>query len=153
MNFELSSIGCSRASAWRARMLRLGCAQGLALLLIASGCSKTGLETAEVRGTVKLNGAPIQKGTVMFVPAAGRAGVGVIDQNGTFYVTTYRDGDGAVVGENKIAVFVPLDENAPQQEMAKHRLPPKYASTASSGLAWNVKPGQVNEVHLELTSN
>jgi hypothetical protein len=117
------------------------------------GCSKSGLETAKVRGTVKFNGGPVKKGTVMFVPEAGRAGHGVIQQDGTFYVTTYHDGDGAVVGENKISVFVPLDENATPEETAKFRLPAKYATTSSSGLVWNVRPGEVNEVHLDLKSN
>jgi hypothetical protein len=57
-----------------------------------------------------------------------------------------------VIGEHQISVFVPHDENASSEEMAKNRLPIKYATTASSGLTWNVKAGETNEVHLDLKS-
>jgi hypothetical protein len=127
----------------------------LALLVgaVSPGCQSHELETAAVHGKVTLDGAPVKKGTVMFVPSLGRAGHGVIAPDGTFDVTTYSDGDGAVIGEHKISVFVPYDENASSEEMAKNRLPIKYATTASSGLTCNVKSGQVNEVHLDLQSH
>jgi hypothetical protein len=127
----------------------------LALLVVgfSIGCQRHGLETAKVHGQVTLDGQPVKKGTVMFVPSAGRAGHGVIAPDGTFELTTYADGDGAVIGEHQISVFVPHDENASAEEMARNRLPIKYATTASSGLTWNIKSGQVNEVQLELKSH
>ena len=119
----------------------------------SAGCNNYESETAIVRGTIVLDGEPVRKGTVMFVPLSGRAGRGLIEPDGTFQVSTYREGDGAAVGENKVAVIVAFGESATAEEIAKHQLPTKYASTSTSGIVCNVKAGEENEVHLKLKSN
>ena len=117
-----------------------------------SGCQNYEKETAIVRGTIALDGNPVTKGTVMFVPRAGRSGRAVIQADGTFQVSTYDDGDGAIVGENKVAVVVVFGEDATAEEVKMHLLPVKYASTSTSGIVCDVKASEENEVHLKLES-
>jgi hypothetical protein len=116
------------------------------------GCDSGKFQTAPVTGSVTLDGAPVTRGAVMFVPEAGRAARGVIQSDGTFTLTTYQDGDGALVGPHKVSVFFALDETMSADEMRKFRLPAKYAQPASSGLTCDVKSGEVNQVRLDLTS-
>jgi hypothetical protein len=116
------------------------------------GCQNYEKETAIVRGTITLDGNPVTKGTVMFVPRAGRSGRGVIQADGTFQVSTYGDGDGAIVGENQVAVVVVFGEDAKAEEVKMHLLPVKYASTSTSGIVYDVKAGEENQVHLKLES-
>ena len=116
------------------------------------GCQTHEKETAVVRGTVSLDGQPVQKGVVMFVPRAGRSARGVIRSDGTFQMSTYGEGDGAIVGENNVAVLVALGDDATAEDIKKYSLPNKYASPASSGIVCDVKPGEENEVNLKLES-
>src|SRR4051794_24814243 len=72
-----------------------------------AGCGHSGeLETATVSGVVRLDGKPITTGTVTFVPQHGRAATGSIRNDGTFVLSTYGSGDGAIVGKNKAAIWV-----------------------------------------------
>ncbi len=83
-------------------------------LSFLSGCGDApGPETAYVSGTVTMNGSPVTAGRVMFFPTAsdgkntGKAASGQLDSSGEFELTTYSDGDGAVIGEHKVTVLKP----------------------------------------------
>ena len=62
-----------------------------------------------------MDGKPITAGRVMFFPTAsngkntGKAASGQLDSSGAFELTTYRDSDGAVVGEHTVTVLKPRD--------------------------------------------
>lgn len=126
---------------------------GLALLLAATGCRSYEKETAPVRGTVTLDGQPIPGATVMCAPPSGRAASGVVGPDGSFALSTYGKGDGAIIGRHPVAVFPPspLNEAAVMPAWAA-KLPMKYQNTASSGLVCEVKRGEDNVLTIELSS-
>jgi hypothetical protein len=127
---------------------RLFCAIAVISL---TGCSRSHeRETAKVSGIVTLDGKPLTRGTVMFVPAAGRAGTGVIAADGSYQLTTYQPDDGALVGSHKVSVAIPLgSETAPA---AASPIPQRYSSAESSGLTFEVKAGEENRIDLKLTT-
>lgn len=74
------------------------------------GCSSEQFETAAVSGTVTSNGTPVAIGTIVFNPIAtgsntmvGKSATGYIE-NGQFILSTYGNGDGAVIGEHSVTV-------------------------------------------------
>ncbi len=78
------------------------------------GCNEAPFPVAPVSGKVTLDGRPLTQGKVMFAPVrtasnieVGKPAIGVIQRDGSFVLTTYRNGDGAVVGEHWVTVFGP----------------------------------------------
>lgn len=71
--------------------------------------------TAKVTGKVTYNGAAAAGGELLFSPVAeagakgppGQSGRAPIKSDGTFVVTTYKDGDGAVVGQHRVSYLPP----------------------------------------------
>ncbi len=90
-----------------------------------SACGRSGeFPVAKVEGVVKCNGRPVTAGLVVFVPTgaseektdeSGRSASGVIQSDGTYELTTYAKGDGAIVGTHAVQVFAPapVDDDAP----------------------------------------
>jgi hypothetical protein len=67
---------------------------------------------APVTGTVTVDGVPFTTGKVMFAPIArgedrraGRPALGRLQSDGSFTLSTYEEGDGAVVGEHWATVI------------------------------------------------
>lgn len=83
----------------------------LALALALFGCgSDHVLDTAPVTGTVKCQGQPVPPGTITFSPVGedgktviGKAASGQVAADGTFTLTTYESGDGAVIGKHIVS--------------------------------------------------
>ena len=127
----------------------------VASLATIAGCGNsrpTGLpETAIVKGNVKLNGAPLNEGVVRFVPndTTCNPGVGMIQPDGTFELSTYDRLDGATVGSHKVLVFVEphLDGSSPDPPV---QTPRKYHDLKSTPLEVEVKSGETNEITLEV---
>jgi hypothetical protein len=128
-----------------------------ALLLCApalAGCSKKGeMPTAPVSGKVTYKGKAVPSGTVMFVPDQGPAATGEVAKDGTYQLSTYGAGDGAVLGHHKISITALQDMSnlLPEQRSPTPRplVPAKYLSHESSGLTADVQAGD-NVVNLEL---
>ena len=127
--------------------------------LIALGCGGAHrLPLAEVEGVVTLDGQPLEGARLMFTPESGRSAKGVAGADGTFTLTTYRDGDGAVVGKHAIVVFPPgaggsgrpIDVDQPRPAS---RLPVSYGDAATSGLTFEVKAEGTNQPKLDLSSD
>lgn len=126
----------------------------LAALSLIAGCKNAHeLDTAPVSGKVLLNGKPLTRGTVTFAPQKGRVANGDIRSDGTFELSTYRSGDGAIVGSHKAAVIVLRTDIDPRVGPEKDKpimvTPPRYATAEESGLKYEVKVGQ-NNFTLEL---
>lgn len=123
-----------------------------------AGCGGSGqLETALVQGTVKLDGKPLTQGMVIFSPLKGRGASGAIQSDGTFSLTTYQSGDGALVGIHKVAVMPDVSggrHEGPEGSTGSRpsQIPQKYLAPDSSGLTFEVKAGQHNQAQLELSS-
>lgn len=123
-----------------------------ALIVALAGCgSSYQLETAPVSGRVTLDGKPVGPCTIVFTPPQGRAASGPVNPDGTFTLSTYDAGDGAIVGTHRVAVFIATSDETDSPSEKPTLIPEHYATPASSGLVYEVQPGQSNEFHVELT--
>lgn len=76
----------------------------VALCVLLAGCG-SGAKLGRVTGTVSVDGKPVTQGTIMFIPADGKAAVGSIGPDGHYTLTTFDDGDGALVGEHRVTIL------------------------------------------------
>ena len=83
----------------------------LVLVLGTLGCSGGGEHgVAKAGGTVTMNGNPVPNLVVSFTPQAtgsgnpGKSATGRTDEQGTFTLSTYDMGDGAIVGKHQVTV-------------------------------------------------
>jgi hypothetical protein len=119
------------------RAYPIACALGLLLL---PGCGSPSV--APVRGRVTCNGQPVADAAIIFSPRpknetdreSGKAAAAATDADGWFVLSTYKVGDGALVGKHRAAVT--LDERI--------RSPCK-----SKVVIVEIKPGD-NEILIEL---
>ena len=120
----------------------------LSCIPIGLGCSSYTLETAEVRGTVTLDGRPLEGGGVLFVPAQGRGATGTIQRDGTYVLGTYSAGDGATVGRHIVTVN-------PRYAREGSDLPAnaRMVSHPMGGIEVNVESGKVNLIDIPLKSD
>ena len=129
-------------------------AAGIVLVLGLSGCG--GPYEASVSGVVRLDGQPVQRGTVVYYPAQeGPAVYGRINEDGSYVMRTGND-EGLPPG--KYVVSVIANEPSAQQDtgggpppLGKAIVPTWYRSKATSGLVFQVQPGH-NDIALELSS-
>jgi hypothetical protein len=139
------------------RRVRLVCASLVMFTtaLVAGGCSKKGgMETAPVSGKVTYRGKALPTGTVMFVPDEGPAATGEISSDGSYKLTTFSPGDGAVIGTHKVTITAlqGMGNALPEQRSATPPplVPARYLSGETSGLVAEVKPKTNNEVNFDL---
>lgn len=153
-----------------ARSMRMNPGWVLLVLLFLvgmAGCgSKSGqLPTAPVTGRVTYQGKPVPRGEITFVPTASQPGVrnayGTLDEQGRYRLTTYREGDGAVLGTHQVMIVareeLPADVGKQMTpdgilvpgKQAKSLIPERYSDPATSGLTAEVKDGR-NEFNFEL---
>jgi len=116
---------------------------------ILAGCQRTPYEVAPVHGTVTVDDKPLFQGKVMLTPVAkgensqaGRPAVGKIDEDGKYWLTTFEENDGAIVGEHW-AIVINSEEELPDgiPEFARVTFPEKV----------NVVAGKDNQIDLKFT--
>src|SRR5262245_21976609 len=119
-----------------------------ALILVALlvGCGGDRPRTAVVQGKVTFRGKPVPNGTILFHPASGPTAQGEIRPDGTYRLTTFREGDGAVLGKHKV-VIVAMQDTGGRLPEERTPLPPpiipeKYTSIGTSDLRADVKEGE-----------
>lgn len=125
---------------------------GPALLVTLAGLvgcgGKDRPETVKVFGKVTHAGQPVTSGTVTFHPVgfasgeANRPALGVLQPDGSYALSTYEAGDGAIPGKYEVAV-VSVEKPPSVEEFAagakvKPALPEKYATPRTSGLTATV---------------
>lgn len=125
-------------------------------VVLSNGCGKQGLETTEVTGTVRVDGkAYTQGGSIVFQPEGkGKQASGEIRSDGSFMLSTYTPGDGAIVGKHKVLVMPPPvadigDDQVPSRPPAS----PLYeamAKTPAADLVVEVKSGKANQLDIDL---
>jgi hypothetical protein len=94
---------------------------------VLGGCSSGGdFSTAKVEGQVVFQGQGVANAAVVFTPVAerdaaisGKSANGNADVNGSFTLSTYKMGDGAIVGKHRVSVSTedpdkPLPGNVPK---------------------------------------
>jgi hypothetical protein len=128
----------------------------LAVSVVVAGCSQDA-KLGHVHGTVRIDGKPLTTGAVRFTPDAGRAATGTIQSDGSYTLGTYKQSDGALVGTHKVTVIANEESGdlRPVYQMAgqksKPLVPEKYMAVGTSGLTFDVKPGD-NKADFDLKS-
>ena len=115
-----------------------------------TGCG--GGHGASVSGSVTLDGAPLDTGTVAFHPlGGGPTAYGGIHPNGTYRLKTGA-GTGVPPGEYRVTVAAMTEPPTDGPSVPGRMItPPRYADPAQSGLKFAVTPGS-NRIDLELTT-
>ncbi len=80
----------------------IACLIGCGLLIGCGGSDHE--ETATVTGKVTYEGAPVTKGRIAFYPSKGRPAMGAIQSDGTYSLTTFEPGDGALLGNHHVTI-------------------------------------------------
>jgi hypothetical protein len=112
--------------------------QAALVLSLCWGCGSTEgpyvAPTVPVKGKVTYKGKPLTQGEIVFEPeSAGREAHGGIQSDGTFELTTYKQGDGAVPGTHRVAVTGTSKKDA---------VPTKYKNVSSSKTQVEVADGK-----------
>jgi hypothetical protein len=126
---------------------------GLGLVYHLSGCSADPNmpKLGKVSGKVSYQGKPLDAGRVVFTPVAGKGGEsdqgasGEINSDGSYEMTTFNTGDGAVLGQHIVTVVVQKGE-MPKPDanghinyvLPKNATPAKYATADKSPLRCTV---------------
>jgi hypothetical protein len=122
-------------------------------LVAFAGCGSDKSAMAPVTGKVTLDGKPFTTGGIATIPVAGRGAMGRINSDGTFELSTFGAGDGALVGTHKVAVAAyEGGSGGPEGSLGKSLIPMRYTSPESSGLTIEVTADGPNEPVLELSS-
>ncbi|MGH7129480.1 MAG: alpha/beta hydrolase, partial [Planctomycetaceae bacterium] len=106
-------------------------------------------ERAAVKGTVTVDGQPVEFGTIQFIPAESESqpvGWGRV-RRGRFDVTAER---GAVVGRNRVEI-IRLGRVEPRPTIDAVQVFTKTTSSDESPLTVEIRPGE-NELHLDVKS-
>ncbi len=109
------------------------------------GCGPAGSgrppDLIPVKGTVSYKGKPLTKGTIKFEPDGyGRPARGQLQADGSFVLTTAKDGDGVVPGEHRVTI------TSLEKGLSKDRSLNKYASPNTT--PWRA---EVDREHTEFT--
>jgi hypothetical protein len=110
--------------------------------LISAGCNR-GPTLVPASGRVTFNGKPLETGAIMVQPVAGPAAQAKIGPDGTFQLSTFKPGDGAIVGTATVRVFCRKDITPPGGEQAwgPSLIPERYNRFDTSGVTVEIKAG------------
>jgi hypothetical protein len=141
---------------------------GTLIFVAAAGCGASGdVEVYPVKGQVTFNGKPmVGGGSIAFYPVGaqeGKAAGGFINEDGTYELTTYDDGDGSMPGEFRVIVTqVTVKEGAPTADGERapaasistvaeaDRIPSIYSDPYNSPLTARVEAKELNELNFTL---
>lgn len=135
------------------------------------GCGPSLPERGVVTGTIKVDGQPINQGQVCFWPDQGRPATGTIQADGTYRLTTFEPGDGAILGKHRVTVeakrvvgkgkmptsmeeeiaMIGSGQNSARDFKLHWLAPERYRVKETSGLIAEVKSGE-NQLDFDLKS-
>ena len=108
----------------------------------------------KVSGKVTLEGKPVEAGHIVFTPAQGKGGetgqsaTGEINADGSYEITTFNTGDGAIIGQHVVTVELrkkgedeypkPKPDGTIDYKLPKNLAPKKYAKVDTSPLRCTV---------------
>jgi hypothetical protein len=114
---------------------------------MAIGCGDRRPDRVPVSGKVLIDGQPVTRGNIKFVPSHGRPSFGTIGPDGQFTLTCYDGNDGALPGTHRVQV----DANRAISEKKMEIFTPKqYADFRTSGIEVEISNG-VDDLVIELT--
>lgn len=138
-----------------------------ALAAALTGCGGDQMDVYPVHGRVTFEGKPLAGGgSIAFVPTTNQAGKtagGTINEDGTYELSTYGEGDGSIPGEFRVVVtqFV-VKEPEPSSDGSAtatgpiptvapaDRIPAVYSNHQKSPLTATVEAKDSNEINLDL---
>ena len=140
---------------WRPDRLPSVCHAGLVLAVVAFialavGCDARS-QNVKVRGTVTLDGKPLEGGVVQFHPPVGQVATGELGPGGTFVLSTHTPGDGVPAGTYRVTVAA-YDPAASVQTPESLVVPLRYTRSGASGLQVTIFPDTKAPVKIELIS-
>jgi hypothetical protein len=142
----------------------------LAMILLASlaltlGCGSGQVKVYPVKGKITYGGKPlVGGGSIAFIPLTaqeGKTAGGTILEDGSYVMTTHKEGDGSMAGEFRVAimqeVFKEPKKTQDGQAAAKattdvpeaDRIPDSYKSFTDSPLKTTIEP-QPNEKNFDI---
>ena len=140
------------------RVWRMGSIITLGLFAQAfAGCNHSP-PMAPVHGKVLYQGKPLEFGSIILQPDTGPPASSTIRPDGSFDLSTFKPGDGAVVGRSRVRITAWEGQNPAlsamkqegEQTLGKLLTPKKYSSFEQSGLTYDVKPSGNDNVVFEL---
>jgi hypothetical protein len=113
--------------------------------IVCWGCGPAGHGTTPdlipVKGKVTYKGKPLSPGTIKFIPDGyGREARGAIRTDGSFVLTTHKEGDGVVPGEHRVSIV------STDKSLARDRALEKYGRPNTSKIT-----AEVDKDHTEFT--
>jgi hypothetical protein len=147
------------------------CPAGVGTLLVGfcavwfMGCGPGAPRVAPISGRVTLDGQPLPKASVTFVPMAtkenpnpGPTAQGMTDDDGRYQISVDVATPGAVVGQCRIYITTILSDPALDDRDAggpirkvRDKVPPRY--NTGTELVFAVPAGGTDQANFELTSN
>ena len=126
------------------------------LALLAGGCGPQ-RALIPVQGRVLLDGQPLAFGSVSFQSVAGQPATAAISPDGSFTLTVFGEGPGAVPGPNRVRVTCyegqrqTASDRDQEPGLGKLLIPDRYTAYETSGLVIDVQRGMKLPVVLNLT--
>ena len=120
----------------------------MCLMLAVAGCRDGRPTRVSVSGFVLIDGQPLKRGVIKFVPAGGRPSVGNIEAGGRFTLTCYDGGDGAIPGTHRVQVSA---NRVISNTKIEWYAPTKYADFRTSELRVEITE-PVDDLRIELSS-
>ena len=133
-----------------------GCLLCFALLLCGCG-GDDGPEMGDVTGLVTLDGQPLPKASVRFVPENASPSIGITDDQGRYELQYSSSRDGAIVGMHTVSISTHRNAGEDDDGNRTPAVPEKVAVEYNAKAAENpdmkreVKPGS-NDINFELKS-
>jgi hypothetical protein len=160
---EIDPLGTASSSSMICRMLSTLTKRFLlilspAMLLLALGCGGGVKDRGAITGTVKLDGKPVEKGSILFTPIEGASGTvaGGEIENGRYQLS---EANGPAIGSNRVEIramrktgkMIPKPFSPPGTMIAEQIevIPPRFNS--ESTLMVDVKAGD-NAADFEVSS-
>lgn len=119
----------------------------MAASVVAMGCGDGRPQRLPVSGIVKIDGVPVTKGFITFVPDNGRSASGDIDSQGRFTLSSYKPGDGVIQGTHNVEIIA---REAVTETTARWHAPKKYTDHKTSGITVEIDE-PTSDVEINLT--
>ncbi len=120
-----------------------------------AGCGPSGPEIAKVEGTVTMDGKPLAKAVVVFVPVGGRPSSAETDEKGWYRLDFSAGRKGAIPGPNRVEIttFSPagIEADGTPVPARKEIVPAIY--NRDTTLEFNVVPQKANTANFDLKSS
>jgi hypothetical protein len=133
---------------------------GVAMVFVGvaclTGCSDGRPTTFPAGGRVVFpDGSPLRGGNIEFAPKAGTGKTSaraMIEDDGTFRLSTFANGDGALAGDYRVSL-IPARRRGEPGDKAARSLSGKYQDANSSDLEATVSPDSPNEFEFVVQSS